>query len=171
MNYHNITKDDMLNGDGLRVVLWVSGCEHHCKECQNPITWDPDDGLMFDEAAKQEIFNELEKDYVSGITFSGGDPLHPKNRDDVFGLMYEVLLKFPTKTIWVYTGYTWEQIVEDWNLALSIGLWVDVLVDGKFEKENADVNYHWAGSTNQRVIDIRKTLATGDIVLYKKEVV
>ena len=79
MRYHNITKDDMLNGDGLRVVLWVSGCVHCCKECHNPITWDPNGGLEFDEEAKQEIFDELEKSYVSGITFSGGDPLHISN--------------------------------------------------------------------------------------------
>ena len=72
MRYHNITKDDMLNGDGLRVVLWVAGCSHCCKECQNPLTWDPDGGLPFDEAAKQEIFNQLDKPYINGITFSGG---------------------------------------------------------------------------------------------------
>ena len=72
----------MLNGDGLRVVLWVAGCNHCCKECQNPITWDPDGGLLFDEAAKQEIFEQLEKPYISGITFSGGDPMHPVNRAD-----------------------------------------------------------------------------------------
>ncbi len=74
MRYHNITKDDMLNGDGLRVVLWVAGCDHCCKECHNPVTWDPNGGLFFDEKAKAEIFEELEKDYISGITFSGGDP-------------------------------------------------------------------------------------------------
>ena len=77
MKYHNITKDDMLNGDGLRVVLWVSGCNHACKACQNPITWDPNIGLDFDEKAKEEIFCELKKDYISGLTLSGGDPLFP----------------------------------------------------------------------------------------------
>ena len=172
MNYHNITKDDMLNGDGLRVVLWVSGCEHHCEGCHNQITWNPYDGLIFDKDAKQEIFKELEKDYVQGITFSGGDPLHPKNRDGVFKLMREIKLKFPKKTIWLYTGYTWEQIYDNEDLLLTIGSFVDVLVDGKFEKENADVNYHWAGSTNQRVIDVEKTLLNaGAIVLYEKEVI
>ena len=80
MRYHNITKDDMLNGDGLRVVLWVAGCEHHCPNCQNPVTWDINGGLEFDEAAKKEIFDELEKNYVSCITFSGGDPLNKKYR-------------------------------------------------------------------------------------------
>ena len=101
MRYHNITKDDMLNGDGLRVVLWVSGCDHCCKECQNPITWDLNGGLLFDDAAKQEIFAQLDKSYISGITFSGGDPLHPANRLDVKNLMEEIHEKYPDKTILV----------------------------------------------------------------------
>lgn len=86
MRYHNITKDDMLNGDGLRVVLWVAGCNHCCPECQNPVTWDPNGGLPFGEAERKEIFAELDKDYVSGITFSGGDPLHPANITEVTAL-------------------------------------------------------------------------------------
>ena len=94
MRYHNITKDDMLNGDGLRVVLWVAGCEHHCPNCQNPVTWDINGGLEFDEVAKKEIFDELEKNYVSGITFSGGDPLHTQNRKDVGALIEEIKEKF-----------------------------------------------------------------------------
>ena len=110
MNYHNITKDDMLNGEGLRVVLWVSGCSHHCKNCHNPITWDPEDGLLFDEAAKEEIFEELSKPYISGITLSGGDPLFCSNRAAISELVKEIKAKFPDKTIWLYTGYTWEAI-------------------------------------------------------------
>ena len=98
MRYHNITKDDMLNGDGLRVVLWVAGCNHHCKECQNPITWDVNGGLEFGDNEKKEIFDELDKSYVSGITFSGGDPLHPSNRDCVLELAKEIRKKYPKKT-------------------------------------------------------------------------
>ena len=128
MRYHNITKDDMLNGDGLRVVLWVAGCSHCCKECQNPITWDPEGGIAFDEAAKQEIFEQLEKPYISGITFSGGDPLHAANRYDVRNLMAEIKEKFPDKTIWLYTGDLWENIMH-----YAIMQYVDVLVDGEFE--------------------------------------
>ena len=107
MRYHNITKDDMLNGDGLRVVLWVAGCDHCCKGCQNHVTWDPDGGLPFDEAAKQEIFDQLDKSYISGITFSGGDPLHNANRLGVRALINEIKEKYPDKTIWVYTGSKW----------------------------------------------------------------
>ena len=110
MRYHNITKDDMLNGDGLRVVLWVAGCDHCCKECHNPVTWDPNGGLFFDEKAKAEIFEELEKDYISGITFSGGDPLHSANAYEVMMLAKEIKEKFPSKTIWLYTGYEWKDI-------------------------------------------------------------
>ena len=161
MNYHNITHDDMLNGEGLRVVLWVAGCEHYCKGCQNPVTWNPNDGILFDANAKKEIFDELEKKHVAGITFSGGDPLHPRNRSDVFALMKEIKAKFPNKTIWMYTGYTWEQI--SWHMIFD---YVDVLIDGKFEKEKLEVNYHWAGSTNQRVIDVRESIKKGKVVLY-----
>ena len=105
MRYHNITKADMLNGEGLRVVLWVSGCSHHCHACQNAVTWDHEDGLVFDDAAKKEIFDELEKDWCSGITLSGGDPLFCSNREDICKLVLEIRDKFPDKTIWLYTGY------------------------------------------------------------------
>ena len=97
MNYHNITKDDLKNGDGLRVVLWVAGCNHQCKECQNPETWDECGGLPFDESAKAELFKELEKDYISGITFSGGDPIFPSNRKVVGELMEEICKKYPNE--------------------------------------------------------------------------
>lgn len=161
MRYHNITKDDMLNGDGLRVVLWVSGCSHCCKECQNPITWDPNGGLEFDNAAKQEIFDELEKDYVHGITFSGGDPLHFANAYDVTELAKEIKEKYPNKTIWLYTGAMWEEVKH-----MKIVQYLDVLVDGEFIVAKKDVNLHWVGSSNQRVIDVQNTLASGKIIFH-----
>ena len=157
MRYHNITKDDMLNGDGLRVVLWVAGCNHCCKECQNPITWDPDGGLLFDEAAKQEIFDQLDKSYISGITFSGGDPLHPANRLDVKNLMDEIKTKYPEKTIWLYTGDSWENI---WQMPMM--QYVDVLVDGEFHIDEKDNQLMWKGSKNQRVINVRDSLKKED---------
>ena len=130
MRYHNITKDDMLNGDGLRVVLWVAGCDHCCKECHNPVTWDPNGGLFFDEKAKAEIFEELEKDYISGITFSGGDPLHSANAYEVMMLAKEIKEKFPSKTIWLYTGDVWENVMHD-----PVMKYVNVLVDGEYIEE------------------------------------
>ena len=153
MRYHNITKDDMLNGDGLRVVLWVAGCTHCCKECHNPITWDPDGGILFDEAAKKEIFEQLEKPYISGITFSGGDPLHSANRFDVRELMEEIRQKYPDKTIWMYTGDSWEDI-----LHYPAMKYVDVLVDGEFRADLKDSKLLWKGSSNQRVIDVQESL-------------
>ena len=162
MRYHNITKDDMLNGAGLRVVLWVAGCAHCCKECHNPITWDPNGGLEFDEEAKQEIFNELEKDYIHGITFSGGDPLHINNAYDVSELAKEIRERYPNKTIWLYTGGTWEEVKH-----MRVITYLDVLCDGEFEVDKKDENTHWVGSTNQRVIDVQRTLAEGKVVLYE----
>ncbi len=153
MRYHNITKEDMLNGDGLRVVLWLSGCEHCCKNCHNPITWDIDGGIPFDDAAKEELFEAIDKDYISGMTFSGGDPLHPQNRDEVFRLSEELKEKFPDKTIWLYTGYLWDEFKDNPYLK-----YIDVFVDGEFVEDLKDAQIHWVGSSNQRVIDVKKTL-------------
>lgn len=164
MHYHNITKDDMLNGDGLRVVLWVAGCAHACPGCHNPETWEADSGIPFDQAAKDELFAELEKDYISGVTFSGGDPLFPGNRETVGALCREIRERFPDKTIWMYTGYRWEQISE-----LAILDTVDVLVDGRFEQALADTALHWRGSANQRLIDVQRTRAAHEIILLDKE--
>ena len=161
MRYHNITKDDMLNGDGLRVVLWVAGCAHACPGCHNPVTWDPEGGLPFDEAARQEIYEELEKDYVSGITFSGGDPLHPANMQGVTELARQIRSDFPDKTIWLYTGSTWDEVRD-----LEVIRYVDVLVDGPFREDEKDSTLHWKGSANQQVNDVQKTLKTGEVVLH-----
>ena len=161
MNYHNITKDDMLNGDGLRVVLWVSGCTHHCPGCQNPITWDVVGGLEFDENAENELFEALAKPHCSGITFSGGDPLHPFNREEVFRLIKKIRQELPKKTIWLYTGFLWEEIKDIPEIAD-----IDVVCEGKFVEALLDNKLQWVGSSNQRVIDVRKTFETGEVVLH-----
>lgn len=166
MNYHNITHDDMLNGEGIRVVLWLAGCEHKCKGCQNPLTWNPNNGINFDAQARDEIFSALKQKHISGITFSGGDPLHPANRGKVFCLIKDIKQQFPSKTIWIYTGYTWEEIHENKYLPHIIK-YADVLVDGRFKEELADVNYPWAGSTNQRVIDIQESIKKGTVILHE----
>lgn len=151
----------MLNGDGLRVVLWVAGCTHGCKGCHNPITWDIQGGIEFDEAARQEINAEMEKDYVSGLTFSGGDPLHPENRKEITALARELKQKYPDKTLWMYTGFSWDEVDD-----LQVMQYIDVLVDGEFIMALKDDQLHWKGSSNQRVIDVKKTRECGHVVLW-----
>ena len=171
MNYHNITKCDQNNGDGLRVVLWVSGCEHHCKNCQNPQTWNIDSGIKFDKEAIDEILFELDKDYISGITFSGGDPLHSKNIVIIDAFIDVLKSLHHNKTIWLYTGYSWEDIFNDKNgfddlMRRRIIGKCDVIVDGEYKEELRDVDLKWRGSSNQRVIDVKKSLEKGEIVLH-----
>ena len=161
MRYHNITTDDMLNGDGLRTVLGVAGCTHCCKECQNPITWDVNGGVPFDEAAKQELFEKLNHDYISGITFSGGDPLHPLNREPITALAKEINETFPDKTIWLYTGFLWEDLQNE-----EILKYIDVLVDGEFMIDLLDTKLKWCGSSNQRIIDVPASLDVGRVIFY-----
>ncbi|MGN0170619.1 MAG: anaerobic ribonucleoside-triphosphate reductase activating protein [Lachnospiraceae bacterium] len=161
MRYHNITKDDMNNGDGLRAVLWLSGCDHCCEQCQNPVTWDPNGGLPFDDEAKKELMDLLSRDYISGITFSGGDPLFLGNRPDVTALAKEIRERFPAKTIWMYTGYLYEEVKD-----LEVMNYLDVLVDGPFEVEKKDNQLHWVGSSNQRVIDMNETRRLHRVVLH-----
>lgn len=177
INYHNITHDDMNNGSGLRVVLWLSGCSHHCYNCQNPQTWNPDSGILFDEVAKQEIFDELSKDYIAGITFSGGDPLYVSNLDDVLSLIKEIRISFPEKSIWLYTGYRYDQIFRGESSCLTqeglnnfkrrqIIKLCNVVIDGEYIDEKRDVTLKWRGSSNQKCIDVQQSLTQNKIVLY-----
>lgn len=153
MNYHNITKCDMLNGEGVRVVLWVAGCQHACKGCHNPQTWNPNSGIPFDEGALQEIYDELDNPYTDGITFSGGDPLHPKNYNTILHLCTQIKQKYPNKSIWVYTGYTMEDVKYLYSDILD---YIDVLVDGKFEEALRCPDTPWIGSSNQIIHRISK---------------
>ena len=178
MNYHNITYPDMNNGDGLRVVLWLSGCSHHCYNCQNPQTWDVNSGIPFDESAKEELFRELGKDYISGLTLSGGDPLHEANLDGVLDLVNEIRLSLPNKSIWIYSGYKftdffftpiWKTSEIDSNTKRKqIISQCDVMVDGRYIDSQRDITLKWRGSKNQRVIDAKKSLEQNKIVLHCK---
>lgn len=162
MRYYAITKDEILQGSGLRVALWVAGCEQKCVGCHNPHTWNKDGGKIFDLQACIELFEELRKPYISGITILGGNPTEEYNLFVVTELCKDIRNSFPDKTIWIYSGHTYEQLKD-----LELLKYIDVLVDGKFVEELCDETYHWAGSTNQRVIDIAKTLNTGEVVLYE----
>ena len=155
LRYHNITKNDMLNGSGLRVVLWTAGCEHHCPGCQNPITWSESGGIPFDDIAKKEIWDQLKEKHISGITLSGGDPLFCKNRKSVTEICREIKSEFPNKTIWLYTGYHISEVSK-----MDIAEYIDILVDGPFVKEMKDVSLEWRGSANQAVIPMQKYLHT-----------
>lgn len=160
MNYHNITKCDMLNGPGIRVVLWVAGCPHHCSQCQNPETWNPAGGIPFDETAKEEIFSALASPYVEGITFSGGDPLMECNRSTVYDLLSEIKRNFPDKNVVIYTGYTYEAVS-----CLEIMEYADYVIDGRFDSSLRDTSgaLHYRGSSNQRIIDVKQSRLTNRI--------
>lgn len=175
MRYHDITTADMLNGDGLRVVLWLSACNHYCYNCQNPQTWDTNSGIPFDKSAKEELFRELRKDYISGITLSGGDPLNDVNLSEVLALVNEIRLSFPNKTIWLYSGYSWNDIFTDgvfftkdcpgWKRR-EIVKKCDVFVDGEYIDAQRNVQAKWRGSDNQNVIDVQESLKQGKVVLH-----
>lgn len=152
MNYHNITHCDTLNGSGIRTTLWVAGCEHHCKNCHNPSTWDVRSGIPFDNKAMSELMQSLGNDYVSGLTLSGGDPMHPKNRETILEICKTVKDTFPNKNIWLYTGYVFEEIKNE-----PILQYVDILVDGRYVEALRDIELHWVGSSNQRVINLTQT--------------
>lgn len=162
MNYHKIETDSMLNGDGLRVVLWVAGCTHNCPECHNPQTHDPMSGYELTEDSLNVLYDYLAQPHIEGITFSGGDPLCECNRDAITVIAEDIKKHYPDKTIWCYTGFTYEAV-----RGLDIMQYIDVLCDGPFIKAKKDEKLHWVGSSNQRVIDVAKTRATGEIVLYE----
>lgn len=185
MNYLKIEHEDVCNGTGLRCTIWLTSCSHRCQGCFNKESWNPNSGILFDESAKQEIFDELSKDYISGLTLTGGDPLHENNLDEVLLLVQEIRSSYPDKTIWLYTGYTWDQIM-DYSFYDSMSKFqnntfeyadmatkrrviakeCDVLVDGEYIDEQKDLTLKWKGSKNQRVIDVQKSIAQNKITLY-----
>lgn len=140
----------MLNGDGIRVSLWVSGCEHNCNQCQNPQTWDINSGILFDEVAESELLETLEKDYISGITLTGGDPLHENNLQTVLNLVNKIRLLLPEKTIWLYTGYELPAILKH-PIRKKIASQCDIIVDGKYVDALRDITLKWRGSSNQHI--------------------
>lgn len=176
MNYHKIEKTSIANGEGIRVVLWCSGCSLHCRGCQNPETWDVDSGKPFDENAKAELFEALNHSYIQGITFSGGHPLEDENVDTIYSLIVEIRQRFPNKDIWLYTGYTWDSLFYEEDdlekiyydqIRRAIMLGCDVIVDGAYIESLRDIRLKWRGSSNQRVIDVKNTVKANKVVLYE----
>ena len=166
MYYHNIDHCDMLNGEGIRVSLWVSGCSLHCKGCQNPQTWGFNSGIPFDKDALRELYEALDKQYIQGLTLTGGNPMD--NIPEILYICRTVKERFPNKDIWLYSGYTFEQI-QEWEIGKYVLEYVDVLVDGPYIEEQRDVSLHWRGSKNQRIINVPKTLKQGKIITIQND--
>ena len=167
MNYHNIKTDDMLNGDGLRVTCWVSGCNMGCFNCYNPQTWDFNSGIPFTDDTMQEILYDLSKPYIKGLTLSGGHPLDPHNAPKVLEIVKRVKMVFPNKDIWIYSGYEWENIIKNETLR-EILKYIDVLVDGAYVDELRDISLAFRGSSNQRIIDVPKSLEQNKVILWQE---
>lgn len=161
MKYNKIRKMDIADGPGVRVSVFLQGCTFHCKDCFNPETWDFDGGLEFNDEVINEILQLCEKDEIAGLSILGGEPMHPKNIKGTIELAKRFKEKFPDKTLWSWSGFLFDQISDK-----KIFEYLDVLVDGQFDAEKRDPRLKWRGSSNQRVIDVKKTLKKGDIVLY-----
>ena len=164
MNYHDIKHFDILNGEGIRVSLWVSGCNCKCVGCHNPQTWDFDGGIPFDTDALNELIEALDKPYIQGLTLTGGNPID--NGPEILAICTEVKNHFPNKDIWLYSGYTFEEI-ENMASGHFILEYVDVLVDGPYIEEQRDISLPFCGSKNQRLINVQETLKQGQIIQYK----
>ncbi len=171
MNYATIKPYDIANGKGVRVSLFVSGCRHHCKNCFNKEAWDFSYGDPFTEEIKQKIFEYLAPDYISGITLLGGEPFEPENQEALTNLLKEIRQKFPNKVIWCYTGFVFDKELLGSSRAVTqftipMLEQIDVLVDGRFVEELKDISLKFRGSSNQRIIDVQKSLKEKQVILY-----
>lgn len=172
MNYGEIKSCDIANGIGVRISLFVSGCTNHCKNCFQPQTWDFNFGEPFTSDTEEKILKMLEPDYIDGLTVLGGEPMEPSNQQALYPFLLKVKEKMPNKTIWVFSGFTLEEMREEGGYSncdvtekiLSI---IDVLVDGRFVEELKDITLRFRGSSNQRLIDMKKTYEQGSIVLWE----
>lgn len=173
MNYATIKWYDIANGEGVRISLFVSGCTHHCKNCFNQVAWDFNYGQPFDEQIQERILKELDSDYIAGLSILGGEPFEPQNQHALLPFLQKVKALYPYKPIWCYTGYTLDEDsgelvenaknTEDTQMLISL---IDVLIDGAFIEELKDIRLKFRGSSNQRVIDVQKTLAGKKCILY-----
>ena len=162
MYYGALKPLDVANGPGVRVSLFVSGCRNRCEGCFQPETWSFTYGKKFDYEALQGLLTALENPHVKGLSILGGDPMEPENREDVLTICRAVNVWQPEKDIWMWTGYLWEDVKD-----LPVMEYIDVLVDGPFVEELKDLNLQYRGSSNQRVIDIKKSLEACEVVEWK----
>ncbi|MGN0522559.1 MAG: anaerobic ribonucleoside-triphosphate reductase activating protein [Eubacterium sp.] len=172
MNYGEIKKNDIANGEGVRTSLFVSGCRHHCKSCFNQQTWDFGFGEPFTEKTMEEIFDACKYDWINGLSLLGGEPFEPENQKVLLPFLIMFKERFPNKDIWCYSGFTLEEILGKKESraftpisAEMLGL-IDILVDGRFEEDKKDISLVFRGSSNQRIIDVKKTLEGNEIALH-----
>ncbi len=176
MNYADIKQYDVANGLGVRVSLFVSGCTHHCRECFNRETWDFDYGSPFTEREIDRIMEYLKPDYVAGLSLLGGEPMEPSNQEALLPLVRRVKQEYPQKDIWCYSGYLFDRDIRDRmcresEVTRELLSCIDVLVDGEFVLEQKNLKVNFRGSDNQRIIDVKKSLETGDVVHWEGEIV
>lgn len=172
MNYATIKNCDIANGPGVRVSLFVSGCTHHCKGCFNAIAWDFDYGEPFTQETIDRIIEMLAPEHIKGITLLGGEPFEPENQPAIVDLLRQVKSKYPQKSVWAFSGYLFDADILSgrlgpWEITKEYISYIDVLVDGRFEEENKDLSLRFRGSSNQRIIDVRASLAAGEVILWE----
>lgn len=172
MNYGEIKTNDIANGEGVRTSLFVSGCTHHCKNCFNAKTWDFNFGEEFTKETEEEIFESVEPEWINGITLLGGEPFEIQNQRVLVGFLKRFREKFKNKTVWCYSGYTFEELCglkesrAFCEVTKEMLSFIDVLVDGEFVQELYDISLKFRGSSNQRIIDVKKSLEKNSVVLY-----
>ena len=174
MNYADIKYIDVANGPGIRVSVFVSGCTHHCKGCFNPTTWDFNFGKPFTEAEINQVLEYLKPDHISGLTLLGGEPFEYTNQQGLLPLVRKVKELYPNKSVWCYSGYLFDKDIRDkmmvmWPETRELISYIDYLVDGEFVESLKDLKLRFKGSSNQRIIDVQKSLETDSIVLWEGE--
>ncbi len=174
MHYGEIKNCDIANGEGVRVTLFVSGCTNHCEQCFQPQTWDFEYGHPFTIDTEEEILKMLEPSFIKGLTLLGGEPMEPKNQEALLPFIKKVKEKFPEKDIWVFSGFTFEELTDknaypNTEYTSELLKLTDILVDGRFQIALKDISLKFRGSSNQRIIDMKKTLEKGEIVIWDKQ--
>ena len=174
MNYADIKLFDVANGTGVRVSVFVSGCTHHCKNCFNADTWDFGYGKPFTDVEINHIIDSCKEDYIAGLSLLGGEPMEYMNQEVLFPFLKKVKERFPEKSIWCFTGYVYEKdilhrMIPKWKYTKKMLEQIDYLVDGPFVMEKKNISLKFRGSSNQRIIDVKKTLETGEVVLWEEQ--
>lgn len=164
MRYSKIRKMDISNGPGVRVSIFMQGCTFNCKNCFNPETHDFDGGREFGDDTIEKVLDLCSKDYIVGLSILGGEPMHPKNIEGTTKLAKAFKERYPDKNIWVWSGFLFDRDLKD----KEVLKYIDVLVDGQYQDELHNPKLRWCGSSNQRVIDVKKSLSKNEIVLYKE---